>query len=488
MKTRINHILTAAFLFAGASAFGDIEVIDSLGEPQKWSDATTWVEETKPTLADEVFLQGENTTLIVDGNSATMKRFVIQDNQTLNLKGDGSGVLNLANTGTTHHSDFFQGSSESSVLNIYGGFEVASELGKNWSNLYVNNGSVNLIGGTGETERAKIINNRRLSAANAKTNLSYSGYITSGGINGWAGGNIVFRENSNVVFSQIVNVWNGNSAFVFENNSSVEVVQGFKITAADSTLDIAGKITTKGAHEGFTFAAAKSTFRAAAEIDQQFNANGVNYFSGNTTVESGVAVGALKFANDLYVGDNVKLTLNSSNAFNIGRVDESGALNAQSNSFIKIATVSGNTASHTFAAANFTIENKADNAFGGFEYYAGSSLTLVLDSSKTLSIGAISLLGDSPAGDFSIFLDCGQLGTDKLFLGSDIFADENIKFFDATETSRELVAGADYVLREAEVNGIAGYYMNNPAVPEPATCAVIFGIFALAFTVWRKRR
>ena len=51
MKTRINYILTAAFLFAGASAFGNIEVIDSLGEPQKWSDATTWVEETKPTLA-----------------------------------------------------------------------------------------------------------------------------------------------------------------------------------------------------------------------------------------------------------------------------------------------------------------------------------------------------------------------------------------------------------------------------------------------------
>lgn len=83
-----------------------------------------------------------------------------------------------------------------------------------------------------------------------------------------------------------------------------------------------------------------------------------------------------------------------------------------------------------------------------------------------------------------------------LFAGASAFGNIEVidslgepqKWSDATETSRELVAGADYVLREAEVNGAAGYYMNNPAVPEPATCAAIFGIFALAFTVWRKRR
>ena len=139
-------------------------------------------------------------------------------------------------------------------------------------------------------------------------------------------------------------------------------------------------------------------------------------------------------------------------------------------------------------ASKATIELFEDNDFGTFDFYGDSVLNIVLNGYNTV------------IGNFTV----NAAGGNVLVYFTDLDSQNSVKISDSllknilTETDADgnlraknlLVGTADsnekaYLIK----NGDNGYWVSSSAaVPEPATVASLFGLFALGFALYRKQR
>ena len=205
-------------------------------------------------------------------------------------------------------------------------------------------------------------------------------------------------------------------------------------------------------------------------------------FNGNVT--SNAAQNAINIAGTAYLNNNVVMNLNTSNSIKVGTAA------GQGDSTFYVVNYStpkvGEKYVDTFAASNATINLGADNDFGKFIFYEGSTLNLQTNG-YAVTIGSIDLYSDS--GYYTI--NVSELTDFTLKINSL----DNINYEDDGEgnmmASDIFVFDSDgfrsnaYLI--ADTNG--GWWINATSeIPEPAEIAAIFGALALGLACCRKRK
>ena len=206
-------------------------------------------------------------------------------------------------------------------------------------------------------------------------------------------------------------------------------------------------------------------------------------FNGNVT--SNAAKNAINIAGTAYLNNAVIMNLNTSNSIKVGTAA------GQGDSTFYIVNYStpkvGETYVDTFAASDATINLGANNDFGKFIFYEGSTLNLQTNG-YFATIGSIDLYSDS--GYYTI--NISELTDFTLKINSL----DNINYEDDGEghmmASDIFVLDSDgfksnaYILEDT-ANG--GWWINaTTAIPEPAELAAVFGALALAVACCRKRK
>lgn len=206
-------------------------------------------------------------------------------------------------------------------------------------------------------------------------------------------------------------------------------------------------------------------------------------FNGNVT--SNAAKNAINIAGTAFLNNNVVMNLNSSNAI------KTGSASGQGDSTFYIVNYStpkvGESYVDTFEASTATINLGANNDFGKFIFYEGSTLNLQTNG-YAVTIGSIDLYSDS--GYYTI--NVSELTDFTLKINSL----DNINYEDDGEgnmmASDIFVFDSDgfksnaYILEDT-ANG--GWWINaTTAIPEPAEIAAIFGALALGLACCRKRK
>ncbi len=206
-------------------------------------------------------------------------------------------------------------------------------------------------------------------------------------------------------------------------------------------------------------------------------------FNGNVT--SNAAQNAINIAGTAYLNNDVIMNLNTSNSIKVGTAA------GQGDSTFYIVNYStpkdGKTYVDTFAASDATINLGANNDFGKFIFYDGSTLNLQTNG-YFATIGSIDLYSDS--GYYTI--NISELTDFTLKINSL----DNINYEDDGEGN--MMASDIFVfdsdgfksnayLIEDTVNG--GWWINaTTAIPEPAEVAAGLGVLALAIAAFRKRK
>ena len=206
-------------------------------------------------------------------------------------------------------------------------------------------------------------------------------------------------------------------------------------------------------------------------------------FNGNVT--SNAAQNAINIAGTAYLNNNVVMNLNTSNSIKVGTAA------GQGDSTFYVVNYStpkvGEKYVDTFAASNATINLGADNDFGKFIFYEGSTLNLQTNG-YAVTIGSIDLYSDS--GYYTI--NVSELTDFTLKINSL----DNINYEDDGEgnmmASDIFVFDSDgfrsnaYLIADT-TNG--GWWINATSeIPEPAEIAAIFGALALGLACCRKRK
>lgn len=206
-------------------------------------------------------------------------------------------------------------------------------------------------------------------------------------------------------------------------------------------------------------------------------------FNGNVT--SNAAKNAINIAGTAFLNNHVVMNLNSSNAI------KTGSASGQGDSTFYIVDYStpkvGESYVDTFEASTATINLGANNDFGKFIFYEGSTLNLQTNG-YFATIGSIDLYSDS--GYYTI--NISELTDFTLKINSL----DNINYEDDGEgnmmASDIFVFDSDgfksnaYILEDT-ANG--GWWINaTTAIPEPAEIAAIFGALALGLACCRKRK
>ena len=136
---------------------------------------------------------------------------------------------------------------------------------------------------------------------------------------------------------------------------------------------------------------------------------------GTSGIVSNAATDSLCFGSRLFITDGATLRLNSTDAFRIGRVDNS--YNRQRKS---VFTVSNFTAANmkksgevvyedAFGAANAKLVLGAENNFGAFEFFPNSTLEITLNGNK-INVGKFALMPESESGTFTLKINDFQAG------------------------------------------------------------------------------
>ena len=199
--------------------------------------------------------------------------------------------------------------------------------------------------------------------------------------------------------------------------------------------------------------------------------------------------GVFQSAQELHIYDGSKITLNTSNAFNIGMTGDS--YNTQANSTFHIGEkLTKNTKPYgsnaavdvsTAMNADVTLIVNADNDIGKIAFcYASatekSSLNLLFGNNN-LTIGDIDFYNDY----CSIVLSDNTFHNDRLK-----FTEHDVAYWQALidKGTISYVGDSEGALTAVATDG--GVFIN-VVVPEPAEWAMIFGGIALAFVMYRRR-
>ena len=194
--------------------------------------------------------------------------------------------------------------------------------------------------------------------------------------------------------------------------------------------------------------------------------------AGNITSNAGAG----KIVSDANAGFFIKsdastktiLTLNSTDAFAVG-----GAENQASSTF------------ELEAGANVEFVINADNNIGSVAFGdATSKLLLSIAEGKVLTVGSFVNLADSDT--ISIILGETAYGSFRIVDMDESLANyvtnSSIKFTDANGVDR--ILGDNLFIKEIE----SGVFSVSTVVPEPAEWAMIFGVIALVFIAYRRRK
>lgn len=206
------------------------------------------------------------------------------------------------------------------------------------------------------------------------------------------------------------------------------------------------------------------------------------------SLTSYAAANAVSFSQKTYLigtssNNPYVLTLNSSNAINTEGAASQGASNF--NIINYYLTYQDKVQTEHFEASHAKIVLGANNDFGSFTYFDGSSLAMETNGfSSTIGSfigyadGATFTLNLSNHNDFTLKLM--ELDNIATFYDDDGFLRaENVFVFEDSYGEYAYICAADD----------GGYWINaTSAVPEPAAFAACFGALALAFAALRRRR
>lgn len=255
--------------------------------------------------------------------------------------------------------------------------------------------------------------------------------------------------------------------------------------------------STSLASNRFAFSVANAVFNAGATLSSASGAGFTTYNSTKVsactvTVNSGVAKGALAVAGVVNFAGKTTVNFNASDAFSTDG-------NVQAKSTFTLVSYNDNNGSiiaNSQAKADVVFNSTANNSFGQIQFWTDSTLTLNLDSKSFMAFGEFVMDSDASGSLCTVIVNNLSDSSKTFFISDKIYeaidygtavlkdSNGNDLSYIATKASDE-----DFAMTglDSELGG--GYWLAvNSVVPEPATYAAIFGLFAMAFVAYRKRR
>ena len=480
-----NRFIYFAPIFSACAFCLDLNAASIVSQSGDWSSGSTWSDGVVPETSSENPLDSlsfatSGLTLGIDASTYYIGLIELGDIAVSNIDIAENQTLYIRNSVT--NNPFFKSNSKDNVLNVNGAGKLAIQSPS---------GQIQLQGG---------ILNLNVESSFQSIYAVASSAATAGTIN--------FNKDSNntgqfsIGHNYTLNVASGVSvstktAFnVWGSNSFLNIAEGAKVSANGGIClasgSIAGEVISTGAMSydgtqyGLSFGDSAShviTLEATASIKQSYVAS-QNQARLKGQVTSYVGEGMIALDSVLYLCNSSSLTLNSSGAF-LTRNGDSLAASQGESAFYIVNYTSNISNGKMFSASNTSISLGADNDFGSFVFYDGSVLNFETNGYKSV-IGGIDLYADGAnyeinmknLSDFTVKLM--SLDNVNYYADEDGYlVAENIYVLDSDEFKSFV-----YLIQDTE-NG--GYWINT-AVPEPSVYAGIFGVLALAFAVWRRRR
>lgn len=469
---RYKSFYSLVILLAFSAANADVV------ESGKWSSSSTWSEGKVPSSS----LESPYTSLTMGSSGITLEVDSDQWVDRLNV-GDYTDTTILIDQGVTlaiggcaSPKDLITSNSASNTIHFTGDGTLAFGFSK-LSDPLINKSTIVFdVNVEGKSHWSNYFNTDAASNITINKNFEVFGQANFAGSTVSVNGS-TFSTDTIIAF--------GKFSLSENTTATVRAING-------GNWDIQGNVTVKGAYSwestrmaiklsGDNIIGANATLKSTTS-----DAAGTVQLTGSLT--SYAAENAVSFSQKTYLisssADNpYVLTLNSSNAINTEGAASQGTSNF--NIINYYLTYADKTVTEHFEASHAKIVLGANNDFGSFTYYDGSSLAMETNGFSS-TIG--SFIGYADGATFTLNLSNHNDFTLKL-----MELDNIVTFFDDDGFLRaenilviEDSIGDFAYIRDA---GDGGYWINaTSAVPEPAAFAACFGALALAFAALRRRR
>lgn len=469
---RYKSFYSLVILLAFSAANADVV------ESGKWSSSSTWSEGKVPSSS----LESPYTSLTMGSSGITLEVDSDQWVDRLNV-GDYTDTTIVIDSGVTFSiggcdspKELITSSSASNTINFTGDGTLALGFSKLSDPLIGKSTIVFDVNVEGKAHWGNYFNTDSTANITINKNFEISGQSNFSGSTVSVNGS-TFSTGTIIAFGKF---------FLSENtNATVTAING-------GNWDIQGNVTVKGAYSWESTRMAiklngTNVIGASASLKSTTTESiGCVLLSGSLT--SYAAANAVSFSQKTYListsSDNpYVLTLNSSNAINTEGAASQGASNF--NIINYYLTYQDNVQTEHFEASHAKIVLGANNDFGSFTYFDGSSLAMETNGFSS-TIGKF--VGYTDGASFTFNLSNHSDFTLKLMELDNIltFTDEegflraeNVLVFEDSFGEFAYICAADD----------GGYWINaTSAVPEPAAFAVAIGTVALAFAAFRRRR
>lgn len=482
-----NRFIYFAPIFSACAFCLDLNAASIVSQSGDWSSGSTWSDGVVPETSsanplDSLSFATSGLTLRVDESSYYVSLIELGDN--------AESTIDIAENQTFYirklvaNSPFITSNSKDNILNINGAGKLAVQAPHEYEEIQLHGGILNLnVESSFQRIYAVASSAATAGTINFNKDSNNPGQFS-------IGHNYTLNVASGVSVSNTaaLNVWGSNSFINIAEGAKVSVNGGVCLASGS----IAGEVISTGAMSydstqyGLSFGNSAShviTLEATASIKQSYVAS-QNQVRLKGQVTSYAGEGMIALDSVLYLCNSSSLTLNSSGAF-LTRNGDSLAASQGESAFYIVNYTSSTSNGKMFGASNTTISLGADNDFGSFVFYDGSILNFETNGHKSV-IGSIDLYADG--ANYEIDIKNLTDFTVKLM------SLDNVKYH--TDEEGYLVAENIYVLDSDEFKSFVyliqdtenGGYWINTAVPEPSVYAGIFGVLALAFAAWRRRR
>lgn len=326
-------------------------------------------------------------------------------------------------------------------------------------------------------------------------------YIGTRSGSGWSSAHLTIRDNSSFTINgrdnnNRFNFWTGSVNIGQSAKMASEKGMLFKSTPINSNGELAVTGTNLG--ESFAFMASNAVFNAGAKLSSVSGRGFTTYevtqvASNRITVNAGVAESALAVTGEINLAGKTTVNFNASNAFSTnGNMQAKSTFTLVSYSFDGSAII----IPEKRAKADVVFNSTANNSFGQIQFWTDSTLTLNLDAKSFMAFGEFVMDSDASGSLCTVIVNNLSDSSKTFFISDKIYeaidygtvilkdSNGNELSYIATKASDE-----DFAMTglDSELGG--GYWLAvNSVVPEPATYAALFGLFALGFVLYRRRR
>lgn len=331
--------------------------------------------------------------------------------------------------------------------------------------------------------------------------------------NGANNDGLIIRDGSSLTITggggDGVNFWNGGVSVGENANSGAKLVS----TASTMLFKVGGTVVVNGelsstyksfASNKFAYAVTNITFNAGAKMNSVSGAGFTTYDYNSDwknpqtiTVNAGVEQGALAVAGVFNFAGKTTVNFNSSNAFSTdGNTQAKSTFTLVSYNKLYNGEIRADKTKYPNAAADVVFNSTANNSFGQIQFWTDSTLTLNLDAKSFMAFGEFVMDSDASGSLCTVIVNNLSDSSKTFFISDKIYeaidygtvilkdSNGNELSYIATKASDE-----DFAMTglDSELGG--GYWLAvNSVVPEPATYAALFGLFALGFVLYRRRR